>query len=183
MCGTLSSSRRETARVRRSSTPVGAGRFFMPLPSGWNASGMNAWSLAGAPLRLVLQGAQAQQVVDAVLEGLDVPVEHRRVGADARGGARRGEPRGTRRRSPCRPEMRVRTSGWKISAPPPGRLSRPAPREAASRTSLVGHAEVLREEVDLDRGEALQVNVGLDALEAPEELLVVREGQRRGAAR
>ena len=54
---------------------VGAGRFFIPLPSGWKASGMNAWMPSG----LVLQRAQAEQVVDAVLERLDVPVEHRRV--------------------------------------------------------------------------------------------------------
>ena len=52
----------------------------MPLPSGWNASGMKAWK----PSRLVLQRAQAQQVIDAVLERLDVAVEHRRVGAHAR---------------------------------------------------------------------------------------------------
>ena len=79
MCGTLSRRRRDTATVRSASMAVGAGRFFMPLPSGWKASGMNACR----PLGLVLQRAQAEQVIDAVLEGLDVPVEHRRVRAHA----------------------------------------------------------------------------------------------------
>ena len=172
MCGTLSSSSRETATVRRASMAVGAGRFFMPLPSGWKASGMNAWR----PRGLVLQRAQAQQVVDAVLEGLDVPVEHRRVGAHARGGARRGGPRGTRRPSPCRARCARAPRDGRSRRRRPAGCRAPRARRRSS-TSLVGHPVVLGEEVDLHRREALHVNVGLDALEAGEELLVVRERQ------
>ena len=105
--------------------------------------------------RLVLQRAQAEHVIDAVLERLDVPVEHRRVGAHAEA----VRDACTSRYSSavalsC--EMRVRTSGWKISAPPPGRLSRPAARSFVEHL-VVGHPVVLGEEVDLHRGEALEV--------------------------
>jgi hypothetical protein len=42
---------------------------------------------------------------------------------------------------------------------------------------LVAHPVEIREERDLDRGEALEMNLGADALEAPQHVRVVRERQ------
>ena len=53
-------------------------RLSKTVFSGWNASGMNARKPPG----LVLELAQPEQVVDALLVGLDVPVEHRAVRRD-----------------------------------------------------------------------------------------------------
>ena len=115
-----------------------------------------------------------------MLEGLDVPVEHGRVRADA--------PRPCATRWTSEPLFRGRLVVRYPRAPPPGgrsRRRRPAqavePLRAASRLEHldVGHPVVRGEEVDLDRGEALHVDVGLDPLEAREKLLVVREREAR----
>ncbi len=82
---------------------------------------------------LVLLVAQPQQVVDPLLVGLDVAVEHRAVGRDAE--AMRGVVR-------LEPVVRVllaggdracRTRSAKISAPPPG--SEPSPASCSSRST------------------------------------------------
>ena len=149
----------------------------MPLPSGWNASGMNACK----PLRLVLQRAQAQHVIDAMLERLDVPVEHRRVRAHAhavRDAVHLEVLVGGR--------LVVRDARAHVRVEDLGAAAGQAvePRRAQPLEHLVvGHPVVLREEVDLDRREALEVHVGLDALEAAKQLLVVRERQARDAGR
>ena len=56
---------------------------------------------AGDPAGLVLEVAQAQQVVDALLGRLDVSVEHRRVGPHARPVALRARPRASARPRSC----------------------------------------------------------------------------------
>ena len=48
---------------------------------------------------------------------------------------------------------------------------------------LVGPAVEIGEERDLDRGEALQMDLGTDPLEAAQQLRVVRERQIRDAGR
>ena len=81
MFGMLSSIRRETASIFRSAAPVWKvkPRRSKTVFAGWNASGMKREEAAG----LVLLVAQAQQVVDPLLVGLDVPVEERAVRRDA----------------------------------------------------------------------------------------------------
>ena len=71
----LSSISRETASIFRSSAPVVCRkpRRSKTVFSGWNASGMNATK----PACPVLLLAQAEEVVDPLLVGLDVAVEHR----------------------------------------------------------------------------------------------------------
>ncbi len=157
MCGTLSRSSRDTAIVRSASIAVGAGKPFIPLPSGWNASGMNACMPDVSSCRC----AQTQQMVDAVLERFDVPVEHRRVGPDAQqvGHAVHFEPLVAGRLvvGDARTDIRVEDLGA---------TARQAVESRASQTLenlAIGHPVVAREEVDLNRREALQVNVGLDA--------------------
>src|SRR4051794_22933287 len=76
MCGTLSSISRATACTRRVSIALGAGSLRIWLLSGWKASGMKACS---PPVSSC--SARAQHVIDALLRRLDVPVEHRHVGA------------------------------------------------------------------------------------------------------
>ncbi len=69
-----------------------------------------------------------------------------------------------------------RTRSANTSAPPPGSDARPAVHQLAQHL-LVGHAVEIRKERDLDRGEALQMNLGPDALEAAKQLEVVLERQ------
>ena len=69
-----------------------------------------------------------------------------------------------------------RTRSAKISAPPPGSESSPA-SISSRKHLLVGHPVEIREERDLDGGEALQMNLGTDPLEAAQQLRVVVERQ------
>ncbi len=124
---------------------------------------------------LVLERAQAEQVVYAVIEGLDVPVEHRgvRPDAEAMGDAVDLDPLvggGLVVRDP-RADFRVEDLGAS-----PGQAVEPRALQPLEDLP-VGHPVVLGEEVDLHGREALEVNVGLDPLEASQELLVVREGK------
>ena len=79
--GTLSRRSRETAIIFRSSEPAVCRqpRRSKTVFSGWKASGMKARK----PPVSSCSVAQAQQVVDPLLVGLDVPVEHRAVRRDA----------------------------------------------------------------------------------------------------
>ena len=78
MCGMLSSISRDTARIFRSSEPV-VELEAAPLEDG--VLGMEGERDEGQEAAgLVLQVAQAHEVVDALLVGLDVAVEHRAVG-------------------------------------------------------------------------------------------------------
>ena len=118
---------------------------------------MNAWR----PPVSSCSARDAQHVIDALLDRLDVAVEHRDVGAHAepvRDAVDREVAIGVRT---CRAQIFWRTRSAKISAPPPGSESRPAVLQLAQHL-LVGHAVEIGEERDLDRGEALQVDVGPD---------------------
>ena len=66
------------------------GKCCSGVLSGWNASGMKVWK----PCGFVLQGAQLQQMIDAVFVVLDVAVEHGgvRLQADLVGSARGLQP-------------------------------------------------------------------------------------------
>ena len=70
----------------------------------------------------------------------------------------------------------LRTRSANISAPPPGSESSPAVLQLA-QDLLVGPAVQIREERDLDGGEALQMDLGTDPLEAAQQLRVVLERQ------
>jgi len=126
---------------------------------------------------LVLQRADAQQVVHAVLEGFHVSEQHRGVRAQAhavRYPVHLQPLLAGRlvRRNPA-PNLRVEDLG-----PAAGQAVEPR-RTKALEHLRHGHAVVNREEVDLHGGEALEVNVRLDALEAPEKLLVVGKREAR----
>ena len=132
--------------------------------------------------RLVLQLAQPQQVVDAVLDRLDVAVEHRRVRRDARAGAPCASRRATARASALPLMILLRVSFAKISAPPPGIESSPA--SFSSREHLLdAHPVEAVEEEDLDRGEGLDVDVGPDRLDPPQHVGEVGRTAGRGAGR
>ena len=151
----------------------------MPLPSGWKASGMKACMPRVSSCKSLAEG---EEVRDAVLERLDVPVEHRRLVRIPKPMRDCGETSRYSSAVALSCEMQARTSGWKISAPPPEVLHRrPAARQSQRRgRSSVRHPVVLGEEVDLHRREALEVQIGLDSrLEAAEELFVVGEQESR----
>ena len=129
------------------------------------------------PAGLVLQGPRPQHVVDALVGGLDVPVEHGHVRAHA-------EPV----RGPV--DVQVAVGAAFVVA----NLAADALREhlgpsARQRVEpglhqfaqhlLVGPAVDVREERDLHRREALEMHVGADALEPPQQLQVVVERQVR----
>ena len=124
---------------------------------------------------LVLEGAQRQQVIDAVLHRLHVPVEHRAVGGDAQpvGLAVHREPflAGELLVGDRRPRGRAEHLG-------------PSPRQARHPRFLhplehLAHAQVLdaRQVRDLDGGERLDLHVGVTLLEAAEHLQVIGEPQ------
>ena len=102
--------------------------------------------------------------------------------AHAHADARCDESPDSDRRRTCRAQIFWRTRSAKISAPPPGSESSPASLQLA-QDLLVGPAVQIGEERDLDRREALQVNLGTDPLEAAQQLRVVLERQIRDAGR
>ena len=79
MCGILSSISRDTAICRISSKPVVFPMCYSAVLSGWNASGMNVTNPCVSSCKL----AQLEQVIDAILFGFDMPVEHRAVGVQS----------------------------------------------------------------------------------------------------
>ena len=106
-------------------------------------------------------------MLDPLLQGLDV-AEHHRGRRDRRPARARPDGRRASRRSgPCPLVIALRTRSTRISPPPPGRLPSPASLSCA-RTSFSGILNFLREEVDLRRAEAVDVDpreVGLDVAE------------------
>ena len=126
---------------------------------------------------LVLQRAGAQHVVDAFLGGLDVAVEHRHVRAHAEPV---GEPVNGQVAVGVRlvvADLGAHALGEDLGAAA-GQGVEPRVHEIPEHL-LVGHAVELGEERDLDRGKALQVDLGPDALEAAEHLQVVVPRQIR----
>jgi hypothetical protein len=117
----LSSIRREMAMLRMSSKPVvrrQVGHAPCCRVEGQRDEGLEAACL-------VLQLAQLEQMVDAVLFGLDVAVEHRAVRLQAQlvrfaGVLSHSSP------SILWSQMMRRTRSLKISAPPPGSECMPA---------------------------------------------------------
>ena len=68
-------------------------------------------------------------------------------------------------------QMRSRTSGWKISAPPPGRLPKPASTSSA-RISPHGLFGQVLEPVDFDRRPALQVQPRIGLVQDADDVQV-----------
>ena len=141
MFGMLSSIRRETACILRSSCPVvnDQPRRSKTVFSGWNGSGMKARK----PPVSSCSVAQAQQVVDALLVVLDVVVEHRAVRrhAHAVGQAVHVEPdlgRLLARRDELADAMRRRPRRRRRAASrAPRRAARAAPRAWSRPESFV----------------------------------------------
>ena len=128
MCGKLSSIKRLTAMVRRS---IEADGLLDVRQAG--VVGMERQRDEGLePAGLVLQFAEPHQVVDAVVGVFDVAVEHRGVGAQAQLVGRAVDIQPLVASALCS-QIWSRTSGWKISAPPPGRLPRPASIRSSGR--------------------------------------------------
>ena len=123
--------------------------------------------------RLVLQVAQHAEMVDAVLDRLDVAVEHRAVGADAElvrdavdvDPLAAGELLLGDRRAHAGAEHLGAAAGHRVE-----------PR-LAQRDEHVAHGHLLdaRDVRDLDRGERLDVHLRMPRLEAAEHLAVVGE--------
>ncbi len=127
--------------------------------------------------RLVLQRPRAQHVIDALFVRLDVAVQHRHVRAHAEA---------MRRAVNAQIPIRI---GLVVTDLPAHALREDLGAAAGQRVEarvhqlaqdlLVGHRVEIREERDLDGGEALQVDLGTDPLEAAQQLLVVVERQIR----
>ena len=173
----LSSISRDTAWTRSVSVAVGGGSLRIWLLSGWNASGMNAWK----PPVSSCSAARPQHVIDALLVGLDVAVEHRHVRPHAElvRDAVDGEVAvGVRLvvrdlLAHARREDLGSAAGQRVE---PG-LHQPLEHLA------VGHPVDVGEERDLDGGEALQVNPGPDLLQPAQHVGVVLERQVRDGGR
>ena len=124
---------------------------------------------------LVLQLAQAQHVVDAVLVVLHVAVEHRRVGAQP------DAVRRTRRLQPLRPVDLVVADDVPHAV---GKYLRPAPRQRIharrlqpQQRLLDRHLVQLSEERHLHHGEGLDMHLGVAHLQPANQVLEVLEGQ------
>ena len=123
----------------------------------------------------VLQRTRPQHVIDPLFVGLDVAVEHGDV---------RTHPEAVRQPVDRQVAVGVRLVVADLAADPLGEDLRPAPRQRVeprlhqfTQHFLVGLAVELREEGDLDRREALQVDIRPDPLEAAQQLQVVVPGQ------
>ena len=86
---------------------------------------------------LVLQRARAHHVIDALFHRLDVPVEHRDVGAQPEAMRDAMDRRDTDRAPHLSWQIFLRTRSAKISAPPPGSESSPASMSSRSTCSSV----------------------------------------------
>ena len=173
MCGKLSSSSRETAMTRRSSLARGGRQVGERSVLGVERERDEPREAA----RLVLQLAQAQQVVHAVLDRLDVAVEHRGVGADALAVAlaRDLEPR-----SPEILFLQItsRTRLSKISAPPPGQESIPASRSSRIVSGMVLPPTRAIQSISTIV-KAFRCTAGKPLLQRPQQPRVVLEGPGR----
>ena len=145
MFGMLSSSSRETASIFRSAAPVVELEAAALEDGVLRMEGERDEREEAA--RLVLLVAQAQQVVDPLLVGLDVAVEQRAVRRDA---SRCAVSWTWNQMSGCSlpGATRRRTRSAKISAPPPGSEPRPGRLELAQHL-LVREAGERRHVVDL----------------------------------
>ena len=121
----------------------------------------------------VLQRSQGEQVIDAVLERFDVPIEHRAVGRHAES---MGFP--VDREPLVAAQFAVGDGGARG-----GREDfRAAPRQRADSSILHGMQHLARRQAfdsgemrDLDRGQGLDHDVGMPLLQAPEHVEVVRQ--------
>ena len=142
--------------------------------SGWNASGMKVWKPRVSSCKL----AQLQQVIHAVLRGLDVAVEHGAVGVQAHlvRGAGHLEPllAGQLVIADDAPHALVRRSPRRRRACE----SRPASFRRSSTSRGVIFA-ALREVTDLDHGEGLQMHLREALLQAAQHLAIPLERQFR----
>ncbi len=136
---------------------------------------MNAWN----PRGLVLEPARAHHVVDALLERLDVSVQHRHVRAHAQ-----AMRESVDRQIAIRVAL-VRIVGDLLShalredfGAAAGQRVEPGCHQLAKHL-LIGHLVEIGEERDLDGGETLQVDVRPDALETPQQIRVVTPRQVR----
>ena len=161
MCGKLSSSSRATASIFRSSTPVVPGQLASSVFCGME--GQRDERLEAA--RLVLQLAQAQQVVHPLLQRLHVAVEHGGVGGDAQRWAVSCTS------SHCSPEIFLRgrpaprTLAAKISAPPPGMRVEPGRLQLRAAPPPRSCRRSAAKRTISDAVNALQVDVGAPGLE------------------
>ena len=108
------------------------------------------------PAGLVLQRARPQHVIDALFGRLDVPVEHRHVGAQAepvRGPVDLEVPLGA---ALVVGDLPAHALGEDLGAAARQRIE--PGRHQLAQHLLVGHPVEVGEERDLDRREALQMN-------------------------
>ena len=125
----------------------------------------------------ILQRARAQHVIDALGDRLDVAVEHRDV---------RAQPEPMRDAVDLEIAIGTALVVTDLLAHPLGEHLGAAARQRIEsgllerdEHLLVGHAVEIREERDLDRREALQMDPGPDPLEAAQQLQIVVERQIR----
>src|SRR3954465_15647551 len=123
------------------------------------------------PARLVLQGAGAQHVIDALFFGFDVTVEHRDVG-----------PHPERMRDLVNREVSIRAA-LVVADLSPHAFSEHLRATTGQRIEprclqltehlLVGHPIQIGKECDLDGGETLEMNSGADPFESAKHVEVV----------
>ena len=104
--------------------------------------------------RLVLQRARPQHVVDALLARLDVPVQHRDVRAHAEAMGRAMDLEIALGAALVVRDLPAHALGEDLGAAAGQRIE--PGRHQLAQHLLVGHAVQIREERDLDGGEALQ---------------------------
>ena len=138
---------------------------------------MKAWK----PPVSSCSAARAQHVVDALLERLDVAVEHRHVRAHARAGAHPVDGEPAIAVALVVADLPAHALGEDLCAAAGQRVQ--AGVHQLAQHLLVGHPVEIGEERDLDRREAFQVDVRADPLEAPQQVRVVAERQIRDAGR
>jgi hypothetical protein len=153
----LSSISRATACTFSVSVEVGAGSFRI-----WSA-------------RLILQRPAAEHVVDALLHRLDVPVEHRDVGPETQPVGRAMNRQVAIRAALVVADLLPHPLGEDLGAA--ARQGIEPGRHQLDEHLLVRHAVEVREECDLDGGEALQMDARSHALHPGQHLRVVAERQ------
>ena len=116
------------------------------------------------PAGVVLQRARAQHVIDALLERLDVAVEHRDVRAHAEPVREAMDREVAIGAALVVADLPAHALGEDLGAAAGQRIE-PGLLQLAQHL-LVGHAVEVGEERDLDGGEALQVDRRADPLEA-----------------
>ena len=127
------------------------------------------------PAGLVLQRARAQHVIDALLHRLDVPVQHRHVGAHAEPVGEAMDVEVAVRAALVVADLLSHAFGENLGAAARQRVEAGALQFA--QHLFVGHPVEIGEERDLHRREALQVDAGPDAFEPAQHVQVVVERQ------